>query len=130
MTIDKLAWLTFSGRRVLCARSRGKELFYLPGGKREPGESDAEALVREIDEELGVALDPSSLRLEGVFVAPADGKSASDVKMTCYYGNFRGELAPLAEIEELAWMGAADRSRCSAVVRDVLDVLVAKGLVE
>ncbi|MBP6792999.1 MAG: NUDIX domain-containing protein, partial [Aeromonas sp.] len=52
--IDKLAWLTFKEGQLLCARSHGKALYYIPGGKREPGESDEAALVREIAEELAV----------------------------------------------------------------------------
>ncbi|MFD8720594.1 NUDIX domain-containing protein [Streptomyces sp. NPDC059629] len=31
----------------------------MPGGHREPGESDGETLVREIDEELRAAIDPA-----------------------------------------------------------------------
>ena len=61
--IDKLAWLTFKEGQLLCARSHGKALYYIPGGKREPGESDEAALVREIAEELAVSLKPETLRL-------------------------------------------------------------------
>ncbi len=50
--IDKIAWVSITQGQLLCARSKGKDIFYLPGGKREPGESDADTLLREIDEEL------------------------------------------------------------------------------
>ena len=50
--IDKLAWLTFKDQQLLCARSHGKHIYYIPGGKREAGESDEAALMREIEEEL------------------------------------------------------------------------------
>lgn len=35
--------------------------FALPGGRRDPGESDLEAALRELDEEVGLALGPGSI---------------------------------------------------------------------
>jgi 8-oxo-dGTP pyrophosphatase MutT (NUDIX family) len=37
---------------ILSTRSRDKDVYYLPGGKRELGETDVQTLVREIREEL------------------------------------------------------------------------------
>lgn len=48
--------------RVLGTRSRGKEAFYLPGDKREDGESDETCLRREFLEDLNVSLKPETLR--------------------------------------------------------------------
>ncbi|WP_236704829.1 NUDIX hydrolase [Hymenobacter sp. AT01-02] len=69
--IDKIAWLHLHEGRILSTRSRGKDRYYLPGGKREPGETDAQTLVREIREELTVELDPGTLVHVGTFTAPA-----------------------------------------------------------
>jgi 8-oxo-dGTP diphosphatase len=47
------------GRVLLAQRPPGKHLagtWEFPGGKREPGESGAEALGRELEEELGIAV--------------------------------------------------------------------------
>ncbi|EIC2299431.1 NUDIX domain-containing protein, partial [Vibrio cholerae] len=60
--IDKLAWVLIQDGKLLAVRSKGKALFYLPGGKREAGENDEEALIREIKEELSVDLSPTSLK--------------------------------------------------------------------
>jgi 8-oxo-dGTP diphosphatase len=46
--IDILALISFKDKKMLNVRSKIKDLYYLPGGKREKGETDAEALVREI----------------------------------------------------------------------------------
>ncbi len=52
--IDKLALITLKDDKVALVRSHNKTLFYMPGGKREAGETDEQALCREIDEELTV----------------------------------------------------------------------------
>jgi hypothetical protein len=45
-----VAWVHLENGRILCARPRGKGVFYVPGGKREGAESDLQTLLREIDE--------------------------------------------------------------------------------
>lgn len=129
--IDKLAWLHIRGGRLLCARSRGKVTWYLPGGKREPGESDGDALVREIREELSIDLLPETMAHVGVFVAQADAKpQGTMVRLTCYRAEFRGQMAPAAEIEEVRWVGHQDRDGCSLATRLVLDWLKERGMIE
>lgn len=51
------------GRLLLIRRGRppGEGLWSLPGGRVEPGESDAEAVVRELSEETGLRVEPGSL---------------------------------------------------------------------
>jgi 8-oxo-dGTP diphosphatase len=129
--IDKLAWLYIEEKRLLAARSRGKVAYYIPGGKREPGESDQEALIREIREELSVDLLPGTIELAGEFKAQADGKPEGRmVRMTCYQAGFRGEIRAAAEIEEVVWIGYEDRERCSPVGKVILDWLKERGMID
>ncbi|WP_290054166.1 NUDIX hydrolase [Amycolatopsis solani] len=121
--IDKIAWLHPVDGRILSTRSRGKDVFYLPGGKREPGETDAETLVREIREELDVAITPESIAPAGVFEAEAHGHAGTPVRMTCYTAEYRGTLRASSEIEEVVWLTYGDRGRVSAVDQIIFDHL-------
>jgi 8-oxo-dGTP diphosphatase len=128
--IDKIAWLHLHGGQLLSTRSRGKDRYYLPGGKREPGETDAQTLLREIQEELTVALDPTSLVYAGTFEAPAHGHPAGVlVRMTCYWApRYTGTLQPAAEIEEVVWLRYRHRPEVSAVDQLIFDWLREQGL--
>ncbi|MEO3743414.1 NUDIX domain-containing protein [Plantactinospora sp. B5E13] len=122
--IDKVAWIRIEDGRILSTRSRGKDVYYLPGGKREPGESDIETLLREVEEELTVSVLAETARPAGVFEAPAHGHPAGvRVRMTCYTGDYRGTLTPSSEIAEVVWLGYADRDRVSPVDQVIFDEL-------
>ncbi|WP_019926270.1 NUDIX domain-containing protein [Nocardia sp. BMG111209] len=126
--IDTVAWVLIEEGRILCARPRGKDVFYIPGGKREPGESDLQTLLREIDEELTVALLPGTVAHVGTYDADVPGEPGVLVRMACYTAEFAGTLAPSSEIDEIAWFGYADRDRVPPVDRILFDDLVARGL--
>jgi 8-oxo-dGTP pyrophosphatase MutT (NUDIX family) len=50
---------------ILLVKARAKENWQLPGGRQEPGESSADALIREVLEETG--LDAQPRRLTGSY---------------------------------------------------------------
>ena len=129
--IDKIAWIHLEERRLLTARNAGRDRFYLPGGKREPGESDLETLVRELDEELAVSVDPATAARVGTFEALADARTDGlVVRLTCYTATHTGELVPSREIDEIAWLTAREGDRVSAVDRLVLAHLHDAGLLD
>jgi 8-oxo-dGTP pyrophosphatase MutT (NUDIX family) len=126
--IDKLAWVQIERNALLVARSRHQAAYYLPGGKREAGEQDQAALIREIREELSVELLPETVVFLEQFEAPAHGQAAgTTVRLRCYTAAYQGELQPAAEIEEMTWLPYADRHRASAAAQGVMDYLLAAG---
>jgi|SRR5262249_10898800 ADP-ribose pyrophosphatase YjhB (NUDIX family) len=68
-----------AGRLLMIERGRppGVGLWSIPGGRVEPGESDAAALVREVREETG--LDVVAGHLIGSIQHPGPGESFYDV---------------------------------------------------
>jgi len=59
LTVVAVALVDSDGRVLLAQRPEGKQLAGLwefPGGKLEPGERPEEALIRELQEELGITV--------------------------------------------------------------------------
>jgi 8-oxo-dGTP diphosphatase len=122
--IDKIAWIRLEDGKILSTRSRGKDVYYLPGGKREPGETDVQTLVREIREELDVAITPDSAAHAGTFQAQAHGHATGiEVRMTCYTADYQGTLTPSSEVAELIWLTYANRDRVAPVDQLIFDHL-------
>jgi 8-oxo-dGTP diphosphatase len=127
--VDTVAWVHLDNGRILCARPRGKDIFYIPGGKREGAESDLQTLLREIAEELTVALLPATVTHLGTYeaVQPPGHPDAVRVRMSCYAAGYSGTLAASSEIDELAWFCYADRPRVPVVDQLLFDDLRAAG---
>lgn len=93
------------GANLLVAqRDRPAELaglWELPGGKVAPGESDAEALVRELDEELGVEVSVGA-RLG------ADVALSEAVTLRAFLVTQTGGTVSARDHRALRWVGAAE----------------------
>lgn len=94
---------------ILMVRKRGTAAFMLPGGKPEPGESPLDAVIREVDEELGLAVAPADLEPLGTFTAAAANESDHRVVGDVFVhrdlpaGFDRASVRPQAEIADVAW---------------------------
>jgi 8-oxo-dGTP pyrophosphatase MutT (NUDIX family) len=129
--IDKLAFIEIQNRKILQTLSFGKDKWYIPGGKRENGESDQQTLIREIKEELQVDLIPETIKYYGTFEAQAHGKPEGTlVRMTCYTGKYTGKLKTNAEIEKLDWFDYSRREDISTVDKIIFQDLKIKNLID
>ncbi|WP_188188292.1 NUDIX hydrolase [Nonomuraea sp. SYSU D8015] len=115
------------GRLLVVSNKAAPEVFYLPGGKPEADESPAEALVRELEEELGVAPRDMSLLGQVEDMAALEGLP---MRMTVFTAGLEGRPRPAAEPAALGWTDGRDdyAPRLAPAVRSrVLPLLVRAG---
>ena len=95
--------------RVLVVRKQGTSMFMQPGGKPEPGETPAQTLIRELDEELGLVLDEAALRPLGTFVSAAANEPGHRVIADAFATSIDpASVTVQAELAELRWITPAD----------------------
>lgn len=125
--IDKIAFIYLKDGKILSTLSKGKDTYYIPGGKREGNETDEETLIRECKEELDIDIKRDTIKYYGTFEAQAHGKAEGIlVKMTCYMAEFEGNLKASSEIQEMKWL---DYSNLDVKISPV-DELIFKDLFE
>jgi ADP-ribose pyrophosphatase YjhB (NUDIX family) len=116
------------GRILLVRRARapGRDLFSLPGGVVEAGETLAEAVAREVLEETGLTVEP--VRLAGhreVIVRDADGRVERHFVILAFACRWRaGEAAPSEEVAEARWV-APDEIAGLATTGGLADIIAA-----
>jgi 8-oxo-dGTP diphosphatase len=98
LLVVAVALLDDRGRCLMQCRPAGKAhagLWEFPGGKVESGELPADALVRELDEELAIRVDAAALRPLTFAAVPArDGDALVMLLYRCR--TWRGTPRPLA----------------------------------
>lgn len=100
------AVIVSGGRLLVVSKKAAPQVFYLPGGKPEPGETLRQALVRELGEELCVQ--PGSVRP----LATIDDMAALEgipMRMTVFEVSLSQEPRPAAELAAMGWTTGTDR---------------------
>jgi 8-oxo-dGTP diphosphatase len=98
------ALVDVDGRVLICKRPQGKSLAGLwefPGGKVEAGETPEVALIREMDEELGITITQSCL---APFVFASHTYETFHLMMPLYLCRRWSGLIVAKEHEALAWV--------------------------
>jgi ADP-ribose pyrophosphatase YjhB (NUDIX family) len=116
------------GRLLVVSKKAAPAVFYLPGGKPEPGEDARATLVRELHEELGAR--PHGVTRLADFRGIAALEQAP-MLMTVFAASLAQRPRPAAELARLAWTTGADgyRPLLAPAVRDqVIPHLRASGL--
>jgi 8-oxo-dGTP diphosphatase len=85
---------------LLVSKRAAPDVFYLPGGKPEPGEAPLDCLGRELDEELGVGIASAEPFAEVRAPAALEGV---EMWMSVFLTRLAGVPAPAAEIAALRW---------------------------
>ncbi|TPI53636.1 NUDIX domain-containing protein [Mesorhizobium sp. B2-4-4] len=105
--------------RLLLVRKRGTSAFMQPGGKIEPRESPLDALVRELREELGLAVDLATTSRLGLFSA---NEPDSTVEAELFGLSIDSQPIAAPEIEEIIWLepGSTSSVELAPLTRDVV----------
>jgi len=100
---------------LLVSKLAAPDVFYLPGGKPDPGEAPLDCLERELAEELGVAVGTAEPFAEVRAPAALEGV---DMWMTVFLTRLRGVPEPAAEIAALRWWPAERAPRLAPAISD------------
>jgi len=115
-----------TGRLLLIKRGHEPEegRWSLPGGRVRPGESDPQALAREVREETGLRVEPG--RLIGEVERPAPGGAVFDIHD--YAATVSGgRLAAGDDAADARWIGPGDVGRLP-LTSGLAETLIAWGV--
>lgn len=118
-------------RRVLMVTARGRDVWFMPGGKIDAGETEADAAAREAEEEVAVRLDPAALVPLFTVLIQAHGEPAGRlVRMSVFGAETSDEPVASAEVSAVHWATSADEGACPPAGVEVLRRLHAAGLID
>jgi 8-oxo-dGTP diphosphatase len=100
---------------LLVSKQAAPDVYYLPGGKPDPGEAPLDCLRREIAEELGVRIAEAEPFAEVRAPAALEG---TPMWMTVFIAQLDRVPSPAAEIASVRWWPRDECQTLAPAVRD------------
>ncbi len=107
------------GRLLVVSKQAAPDVFYLPGGKPDPGEPERRTLERELAEEIQVRPLSAAPYLVVEALAALEG---IPMRLTVYRCTLSGPPRRSGEIADLGWTSGRDRyaALLAPAIRDVV----------
>lgn len=124
MEIKKLptaGLIVVENNKLLLTFSKNKKAWYLPGGKIDEGETSKQALIREIEEELNVTLNPDYLDYCFHITAMAYGEENLLMEQDCFRTTLNQEIKPSNEIEAFQYFSREEYLKEEIQVEGVIE---------
>lgn len=121
------AAIVVDGRLLVVSKHAAPDVFYLPGGKPDLGETPEQTLQRELCEELGIRA--TTPRLLG-HIQDIAALERVPMRMTVFAADLDGDPRPAAEVAALGWTDGLDDLRhqlAPAVIHQVIPLLQSLG---
>lgn len=106
-------------KQILLVQAHHRAKYYFPGGKIDAGETQIDALIREVSEELNLDLIPSELEYIDTVIGPAYPQKNEETELNCYRALCEidwNTLRPSSEITDLCWVDKKDTEKIAPAV--------------
>lgn len=104
---------------LLLVQARNRAKYYFPGGKIDDNETLTAALVRELEEELGLTVAEHELYYRNIVVGEAYPQPNTLTKLICFSTTKDIDwqnIEPASEITDVQWIKKADEIRIAPAV--------------
>lgn len=105
-----------------------RQVWILPGGKPEEGETDRQCLLREVQEEELPGLVLHDLKYFGTFVGTTPHQG-DQLQAEVYLADAGGDITPSAEVSKAEWVKSSDLGKynLSGISRQIIHSLRQNG---
>jgi 8-oxo-dGTP diphosphatase len=126
--IDRVGFIEIKDKKILLALSKNSNAWFIPGGKIDPNETNEEALIREVKEELSVDILPETIQYVTTTEGKAHGKAKGTmVTITFFAAQYTGSVQPQAEIETVAYFSYEEAPALTETGKSMLHQLKLSG---